>query len=324
LRPGAARREPLLRAAIAAVPLLAIAALLAAPGAGAHSLDEHAATVASWRPDAWLVWLLALAAALYAAGVLRLWRQAGVGRGIAWRQAAAFAGGWVALAAALATPLDALAARLFAAHMVQHELLMVLAAPLLVLGRPLAAWAWALGPSQRRWLGPATRWRWVAAPWHWLTRPVSAWALHALALWAWHVPSWFDAALHREPIHILQHASFLATALLFWWSVLGADPRSRRGGFALASLFTTMMHTGALGALLTFAPTAWYPVYAAAGGAFGLSPVEDQQLGGLIMWVPGSLAYLVAGLVLAARLLGREDVTPASAARPARPRSGAS
>lgn len=307
-----------------AVPLLAVAALLAAGPAVAHSLDEPAAAGAAWRPEAWLLWLLALAVVLYAAGVVRLWRQAGPGRGIGRRQAAAFAGGWLALAAALATPLDALGARLFAAHMVQHELLMVVAAPLLVLGRPLAAWTWALGPRQRRWLAPATRWRWVAAPWRWLTRPVTAWALHALALWAWHVPSWFDAALHREAIHILQHASFLVTALLFWWTVLGTDPRSRRGGFALASLFTTMMHTGALGALLTFAPTAWYPAYAASGGAFGLSPVEDQQLGGLIMWVPGSVAYLLAGLALAARLLAREDVSPASAARPALPRSGAS
>lgn len=309
---------------MAAVPLLAVAALLAAGTAGAHSLDEPAGAVAAWRPEAWLLWLLAAAATLYLAGIVRLWRRAGAGRGIAWRQAAAFAGGWLALAAALATPLDALGARLFAAHMVQHELLMVVAAPLLVLGRPLAAWTWALGPRQRRWLGPATHWRWVAAPWHWLTRPVSAWGLHAAALWAWHVPPWFEAALHQEPIHILQHASFLATALLFWWTVLGTDPRSRRGGFALASLFTTMMHTGALGALLTFAPSAWYPAYAAAGGGFGLSPVEDQQLGGLIMWVPGSVAYLLAGLVLAARLLGREDLSPASAARPALPRSGAS
>lgn len=302
-----------------------LAALLPAAGPALAHTEAAAGAGPSlqWSTEPWLLSLLALAALLYGTGLLRLWRQAGAGRGIGGIQAAAFAGGWLALAAALVTPLDALGARLFAAHMVQHELLMVVAAPLLVLGRPLAAWTWALGPRQRRWLGAATRWRWVAAPWHWLTRPVGAWGLHAAALWAWHVPPWFQAALHREPIHILQHASFLATALLFWWTVLGADPRSRRDGVALASLFTTMMHTGALGALLTFAPTAWYPIYAAAGGAFGLSPVEDQQLGGLIMWVPGSLAYLVAGLVLAARLLGRKDVTPASAVRPDLPRSGA-
>ena len=83
-------------------------------------------------------------------------------------------------------------------------------------------------------------------------------------------------------------------------------------------------HTGPLGALLTFAPTAWYPAYEQAGGAFGLTPVEDQQLGGLIMWVPGGIAYVIAGLALVGRLLARPDVTPASAARPALPRSGAS
>lgn len=309
---------------MAAVPLLASAALLAAGAAVAHPLDAHAATGAPWRPEAWVLCLLALALALYAAGVVRLWRQAGPGRGIARRQAAAFAGGWLALAAALVTPLDALGTRLFAAHMVQHELLMVVAAPLLVLGRPLAAWTWALAPSQRRRIGAATRWPWLAAAWGGITRPVTAWTLHALALWAWHVPVLFEAALRHEAVHILQHTTFLGTALLFWWAVLGGDPRSPRGGFALAYLFTTMMHTGALGALLTFAPTAWYPAYGQAAGAFGLTPVEDQQLGGLIMWVPGGIAYVIAGLALVGRLLARPDLTPASAARPALPRSGAS
>jgi putative membrane protein len=130
------------------------------------------------------------------------------------------------------------------------------------------------------------------------------------------VPELFDAALHHEWIHVLQHTSFFGTALLFWWSVLGRDRRSSHGGFALVSVFTTMLHTSALGALLTFATTAWYPSYAAAGGAMGLTPVEDQQIGGLIMWIPGGTAYLVAALVLVARLLARPALTRASAAGP--------
>lgn len=309
---------------MAAVPLLAVAALLAPGAAGAHSLDEPAGAVAAWRPEAWLLCLLALAAVLYTTGLAHLWRRAGAGRGIRPWQAASFAAGWMALAAALVTPLDALGTRLFAAHMVQHELLMVVAAPLLVLGRPLAAWTWALAPSQRRRIGAATRWRWLAAAWGGVTRPVTAWMLHAFALWAWHVPMLFEAALHQEAVHVLQHATFLGTALLFWWAVLGGDPRSPRGGFALAYVFATMMHTGALGALLTFSQTVWYPTYQQAGGAFGLAPVEDQQLGGLIMWVPGGIAYVIAGLALVGRLLARPDVTPASATPPALPRSGAS
>ncbi|HEY0884066.1 MAG TPA: cytochrome c oxidase assembly protein [Ramlibacter sp.] len=290
----------------------------------AHTAQDAVATSWRWSTEPWVVVPLALSAVLYAAGLARLWRRAGFGRGIRSWQAACMGGGWVALAAALVTPLDALGSRLFAAHMVQHELLMVVAAPLLVLGRPLAAWTWALAPSQRRRVGAATRWRWLAAAWCGITRPVTAWMLHAVALWAWHVPVLFEAALHHEAVHVLQHTTFLGTALLFWWAVLGGDPRSPRGGFALAYLFTTMMHTGTLGALLTFAPTVWYPAYEQAGGAFGLTPVEDQQLGGLIMWVPGGIVYVIAGLALVGRLLARPDVTPASAARPALPRSGAS
>jgi putative membrane protein len=226
----------------------------------------------------------------------------------------------LALVLALVSPLDAFGARLFCAHMLQHELLMLVAAPLLVLGRPLAAWTWALSPAQRQVVGRWTRVRWWSATWALLTDPLAAWALHALALWLWHLPSWFEAALHNEAWHALQHASFLITALLFWWAVVGGDARARAGGFALLYLFTTMLHTGALGALLTMAPTPWYPSYAASAGALGLDPVEDQQLGGLVMWVPGSVAYLMAALVVMARLLARPSISPTTATRPGLPR----
>jgi putative membrane protein len=302
-----------------AVPLLVLAAVLAATcPALAHAPDAVASVQDTWRwnTEAWLLWLLAVSVILYGAGVARLWRQAGVRRGIGAWQAAAFGTGWLALVAALVSPLDALGTRLFSAHMVQHELLMIVAAPLLVLGRPLAAWTWALSPRHRRWIGSASRWGWLSRLWGAVTRPLAAWALHAIALWLWHVPPLFDAALHSEGLHILQHASFLLTALLFWWAVLGGDPRSRRNGFAMVYLFTTMMHTGALGALLALAPTPWYSSYVTATAVFGIDPLEDQQLGGLVMWVPGGFAYLLAGLAVMARLLARPAITPASAARP--------
>ena len=217
----------------------------------------------------------------------------------AW-QASAFAGGWLVLALALVTPLDSLGSLLFSAHMVQHELLMIVAAPLLVLGRPLALWAWALPMPWRRALGhffhqPA--WR---APWLIVTSPLLAWLLHALALWLWHIPALFDAALNDLSVHAWQHTSFLVTALVFWWSVLGASTRKKQS-VALVSLFTTMAHTGALGALLTLARTPWYPNYFATAPLFGLDALEDQQLGGLIMWVPAGLVYIVCGLGLASR-----------------------
>jgi putative membrane protein len=304
-----------------AVALLAVSALFAAVPAWAHGPDAAggaAARVPSWQwnLEPWLLAPLLLAAVLYAAGVARLWLQAGAGRGILRWRVAAFVSGWLALAAALVSPLDALGSLLFSAHMVQHELLMVAAAPLLVLGRPLAAWTWALAPRWRHAIGHATHWPWLAWGWRRLTQPLHAWALHALALWLWHLPQLFDAALRSEGWHVLQHASFLGTALLFWWAVLGGDPRARGSGFALAYLFTTMMHTAALGALLALAPTAWYAGYVASAGALGVDPVQDQQLGGLVMWVPGGVAYLAAGLVLVARLLARPALNRASAARP--------
>jgi putative membrane protein len=236
--------------------------------------------------------------------VRRLWGNAGHGRGVSRRQAGAFGLGWLALVGALVSPLDPLGSRLFSAHMVQHELLMVVAAPLLVLGRPLAAWAWALSPPQRRLVGRCLQARGWSSLWTVLTDPLVAWAMHAVALWAWHIPGAFDAALQHEGWHILQHVSFLGTALFFWWAVLGHDPRGRHGpGHSAAYLFTTMLHTAALGALLSLAPTPWYAPYVAQAAALGFDPVEDQQLGGLVMWVPAGLAYVIAALAVFGRML---------------------
>lgn len=288
-----------------AVLKLALAAL---PGAAlAHTPDAlPSAAPLAWNFASWLLALLALSAIGYAWGTRQLWRQAGRGRGITQLQAGAYALGWLTLVGALVSPLDALGGRLFSAHMVQHELLMVIAAPLLVVARPLVAWTWALPQAQRRRVGRWFQARGWTAFWGTLTDPLVAWALHALALWAWHIPAAFDAALVSEPLHILQHVSFLGTALFFWWAVLGHDPRGRYGpGHSAAYLFTTMMHTGALGALLSLAPTPWYAEYVPRTSALGFDPVEDQQLGGLVMWVPAGLAYVVAALWVLGRVLVR-------------------
>ena len=259
--------------------------------------------------EPWVVGALAISAVLYAIGIVRLWRHAGTGRGVRIGQAAAFVAGWLVVVIALAPPLDPLGARLFSAHMLQHELLMTVAAPLLVVGRPLAVWAWALSLGGRRAIGrffhhPAWRIPWLA-----LTAPLAAWGVHAAVLWLWHVPLLFDAALADEGLHALQHTAFLGSALLFWWSVLGAATRMGQG-IALLSLFTTMVHTGALGALLTLAPTAWYAPYRSTAPALGWSPLEDQQLGGLLMWIPAGLIYAGCALRLAVDWL-HDGVRPA-------------
>lgn len=239
-----------------------------------------------------LVAALVVGATLYARGLGALWRRAGGGRGISRRDASAFALGWIVLAASLLAPIDGWAERSFAVHMVQHELLMVVAAPLIVLGRPLETWTWAVSPEARRFLGAAMKAPPLKAIGSLTTLPLAAWIVHAVALWLWHVPMLFRAALADPLVHILQHACFFGSALAYWWSVFGRARQPK--GSSVASLFTTMLHTSALGALLTFAPSPWY---AGAGApTLGLSALEDQQLGGLVMWVPGGLAYLIAGL----------------------------
>jgi putative membrane protein len=301
------------------------ALLLVACGASAavahtgEALAPATLRAIGWSFEPEVVVPLWLAALLYAWGLLRLWRTAGVGHGVTPRQAAAYALGWTTLAIALVSPLDALGTQLFSAHMVQHELLMVLAAPLLVCGRPLALWAWALPLNARRAVGHALHWPPWRAAWQTLTRPAAAWMLHAMALWGWHLPWLFDAALRDDNWHTAQHVSFLGSALLFWWALMKPGMRASQGA-ALVYLFTTMLHTGALGALLTLSAQVWYSPYLSTTGAWGLSALEDQQLGGLVMWMPAGAAYLVVGLLLAARWIGlaqsRRAMAVAAAPRP--------
>jgi putative membrane protein len=287
---------------------LSIAAVAAAP-LPALALHDVAApsSAAGWNFEPWLTLLLLSSAVLYARGLRALWKKAGAGRGITIAQGLRFMLGWIALAAALLSPLDALAARSFSLHMIQHELLMVVAAPLIVLGRPLEAWAWALPRGIKLALARVGRIGVLQRAWRVVTEPVGAWCFHALALWLWHVPAFFVAALADTTLHVLQHAAFFASALAFWWSVFGRGSRAPNAG-AMASLITTTLHTGVLGALLTFAPTPWYAL--GDGTALGLSALEDQQLGGLVMWAPGGLAYIAAALTIAARWLRGERPPP--------------
>jgi cytochrome c oxidase assembly factor CtaG len=143
----------------------------------------------------------------------------------------------------------------------------------------------------------------VSTTWKLITLPFVAWALHAVAIWLWHAPSLYQATLGSETVHTIQHVSFFGTSLLFWWAVLhGVGSRLARPS-AVIYLFTTAGHTSLLGALLTFSPRLWYPLYDATTTPWGLTPLEDQQLAGVIMWVPAGLSYLIAALALAATWL---------------------
>lgn len=257
----------------------------------------------AWTFEPVTVAALALSATLYAVGLRRLWRAAGIDRGIRRAEAWSFAVGWLLLVLSLVSPLHALGGVLFSAHMTQHEVLMTVAAPLLVIGRPLVPFIWALSPAWRRRTGRWSESAPVAAVWRGLTHPLVAFVVHGAAVWVWHAPSLYDASVTSEVVHTAQHVSFFATALLFWWVALRG--RAARGGIpaSIAMLFGTTLHTGALGALLTLSATLAYSSYVATTGPWGLTPIEDQQIGGLIMWVPGGVAYVLAALVLMSRLL---------------------
>ncbi|HEV3469479.1 MAG TPA: cytochrome c oxidase assembly protein [Pyrinomonadaceae bacterium] len=283
----------------------------------AHDGRPHgpADLLRTWGLDPLVLAGLGLSGWLYWRGVRRLWRSAEAGRGLRRWEAWCFAGGWAALFVALVSPLHPLGEVLFSAHMTQHEVLMLVAAPLLVLGRPVVAFLWALPVPWARRVGGWGRAGWFQGAWRGMTNPLAAWAVHAVALWVWHAPALFEATLSSDLVHTAQHVSFLGSALLFWWALVHG-PRGLMGyGAAVLYLFTTSVHSGVLGALITFTRTVLYPAYAATTPQWGLTAIEDQQLGGLIMWVPAALVYIAAGLALCAgwmreserRVLKREE-----------------
>jgi cytochrome c oxidase assembly factor CtaG len=253
----------------------------------------------AWELDPGVVIPLAVAAWLYVRG-------ARVQRVSTPRQLVFFWCGWVSLLIALISPLHPMGEALFSAHMTQHEILMLVSAPLLVLSRPLVTFLWGMPFEWRRIIGQWAKSDYVHGSWMFLTAPFTGWCIHAVAIWSWHAPFLFNLTLTSELAHSAQHLSFFLSALLFWWALFYAHGRKTYGAGVLY-LFTTAIHTGILGALLTFSPRIWYSSYVSTTQAWGLTPLQDQQIGGLIMWVPASLVYLVAGLCLFAAWLKESD-----------------
>jgi cytochrome c oxidase assembly factor CtaG len=284
----------------------------------AHPLATEAIHRWTWEP--FTIALLGASAALYAFGARAIWDRAGVGRGIRLWQAAAFAAGLASIAVALISPVAWLSGILFSVHMTQHEILMLVSAPLLVFGHPLLAFLWAAPQSTRAAWGRWTQVPAVSRAWRFVTGPLSVFLLHAVAIWIWHIPRLYEAALRREGIHALEHLSFVITAALFWWGMIHG--RYGRIGYGLAVLyvFLTAVHSSILGALMTVAPGVWYPAYAAAGAAWHVDPLEDQQLAGLLMWVPSGVIFIVFGLALFAAWLGESERRVALGSIPARNR----
>lgn len=307
-------------------PALAFAVIVCfiSSPASAHNVSGILSGGSAWTYDPWLLAPLYLVGICFYVGTLRLWRTAGFGRGIGSGQAAAFWCGWIILALVVTSPLHWLGERLFVAHMTEHELLMVVAAPLLAFGRVSGAIPWSFPRTLRPWLGRATGSKPVAGVWRVLRAPLTATALQGAALWLWHAPVLYQLALTNETVHRLQHLSFFLAALLFWWVLLhgrGAGHGERtRGGIALACLFITVLHSGLLGALMTLSSHVWYPQQAGLATEFGLTPLEDQQLAGLVMWIPMGGLYTCAALVFAYRWMFDRSHSRASRQRLTLPR----
>jgi len=254
-----------------------------------------------WTLDPGIVGPLFIVLVLFAIGWRRLRARAARGGDLLDRRAWRFVLGWLLLAAALVSPLHQAGERSFAAHMFEHEMIMLAAAPLLVLSEPLAIMLWAFPARGRRIIGAMTATPVIALPWRLLRAPAAATLLQAAALWLWHAPALFDRALASAGWHAAQHLSFLLGALVFWSAML--DRRTAPGVAALCLIATSIV-SGALGALMAFAASPWYAGYARLGMApFGLSPAEDQQVAGLLMWVPGGFVHAGAALLVMRRLL---------------------
>ncbi len=228
-------------------------------------MTGHLHGMSGW--DVAAVVALGSMAAMYALGTRTL-----IVRGARVRRVerCAFWIGWVAAVAALVPPIDTLASRLFSAHMFQHEVLMLVAAPLIVAGRPILPLLWALPDALR---GRVTHGRAATAvttAWDVSTLPAVAWALHGAAVWVWHLPPLYEAAVRDESIHAAQHITFVGTAALFWWGLIYG--RYGRAGYGASVLFvfSTLVHTGVLGAFFTLSGTPFYPLYVERGNAAGV------------------------------------------------------
>ncbi len=223
------------------------------------------------------------------------------------RQMCSFFAGVLVLLVAQCSPLDALGdTYLFSAHMVQHLLLLLIVPPLLIFGIP----AWLA----ERWLASPP----IGGAGRALRQPAVAWLLGVGAMYVWHIPILYNAALAHLGIHIVEHLCFIATGVIFWWPVCAPVAAARYAPLvALLYLFTAAVAGSVLGILLTFTSPGLYPAYLnpadARGflplirGGWGLSPAVDQQVGGLIMWVPGGLVYLCAMIGTLARWYNEGD-----------------
>ena len=266
----------------------------------------YQAVLLSWAVPPAATFLLALTALLYLRGWLLL-RRAGLPFLPAWR-AVSFQLGLLSLWIALASPLDTFSGFVLTAHMVQHMILMMVAPPLILLGAPLIPLVRGLPIfAAREFAGPFLNWRPAQRAGNALTHPIVAMLLMGSAMFAWHTPRLYELALGSSSWHEVEHACFFLTSLLFWWPVIQPWPsHAQWPRWAMVPyLLVADLQNTALSAILVFSDSVLYPSYATQPSLFGFSAQHDQAAAGAIMWVLGSMAYMVPAILIAVECLQR-------------------
>jgi putative membrane protein len=266
--------------------------------------------VESWKPPVPTIATLLILATLYARGFFRLHRQMPE-RFPLWRLAS-FMSGIGALLVAIASPLEEFDEVLLQVHMVQHLILMILAPGLLLAGAPAIPMVRGLPPRiAKTLLGPLLRTRTVRTVFAWLTQPWVCWIAFVTATWAWHLPTTFQLALRSNGWHVVEHLCFFTTALMFWYPVVQPWPSvSRWPRWAmLPYLLLADGQNTILSALFIFSGRLLYPYYATVPRLPGFTPMNDQIVAGAIMWVPGSIFYLVPAAVIVFEMLAPQNLS---------------
>lgn len=298
----------------AVLPLIALTATPLLAHVTLHPAGGASGWWTRWNLDPFILASLVFLAAGYVAGIRQLRAQRGRDAPVRPTHAAAFAAGLLCLFIALISPLDVLALELLSVHMIQHMILMNLAAPLIVLGAPVRTLLWLLPPRGRQQIGRGKRrLEQRGIPRYLLWHPLLLWLVYAAVLWIWHLPRFYEAALRHEWVHDAQHLMFFAASCLFWRVMFDPIGRLRMSrALAVVYLFTTSLHATLLGVFMALAPSLWYKTYADRAPAWGLAPLEDQQLAGYVMWMPACMMYALIAAIIFAQWLSDENVPPAA------------
>src|ERR1700677_843654 len=265
---------------------------------------EYRAVFTEWSPPVFLTGMLVLTAILYVIGWFAI-RRTRAALFPAWRLAAFLLGlatTWIAIG----SPMDGFADALLSAHMVEHLLLMSFVPPLLLLGYPVVPLLRGLPRGFTvRVAGPLLRLRVLRRAGHFLTTPLVAWLAMNLVFLGWHVPAAYDFALEHEHWHEFEHLCFLGTSILFWWPVIRPWPTQEdlAGWWLLLYLMMADIVNTLLSAFLAFCDRPVYGYYLKEPHAFSISPLSDQRAGAVVMWVIGSLIFLIPAVVTTFRLL---------------------